>query len=70
MSLHNPVTCFGAGNVLDKFVSLRPQHWEPLAVIYDDGAVSGFYKSASANVTRLKRIQKSSASFPFLHSLY
>jgi hypothetical protein len=52
MSLHNPVTCLGAGDMLDKFVSLRPQHWKPLAVIYEDGAVSGFYESASANVTR------------------
>jgi len=51
--LHNPVTCLGAGDMLDKFVSLRPQHWKPLAVICEDGAVSGFYKSASANVTRL-----------------
>jgi len=51
--MHNPVTCLGAGDTLGKFVSLRPQHWKPLAVIYDDGDVSGFYKSASANVTRL-----------------
>ena len=53
MTLPNPVTCLGAGEMLDKFVSLRLQNWKPLAVLYEDGAVSGFYKSPSANVTRL-----------------
>ena len=53
MSLHNPVACFGTGDVLDKVVSVRPQQWKPSAVIYEDGVVSGFYKSASAIVTRL-----------------
>jgi hypothetical protein len=53
--------------MLDKFVSLWLQHWKPLDVIYEDGAVSDFYKSASANVTRLIWIQKYSAAFLFLH---